>query len=1024
MSTTRRHIAVLLLCCGAVLSGAPASAQYFGQNKVHYQTFDFQVLKTEHFDIYFYPREEEGARLAARMAERWYARLRELLDHELRGRQPLILYASHVDFEQTNVVGGVLGEGTGGVTEGLRRRIVMPLAGPLAETDHVLGHELVHAFQFDMTTVPGAAPGTIGASRLPLWFIEGMAEYLSIGHRDPNTTMWLRDAAARERLPRIKDLDKPEYFPYRWGQAFWAYVSGRFGDGVIPRLLRTGTALPLDKALEEVLGVTEEQLSKDWHAAILSVSAPVLTAVGRELEGRDPLVQGRPFSAELNVGPALSPDGRWLAFISTRSLLSVDIFIADTSNGRVVRKLTSTATDPHFSSIQFIHSAGAWDRSSRRLAVATVADGRPALAIYDALEGSLEREIEIPDVDEILAPAWAPDDSAIAFSGLRGGLMDLYLYDLQQNRLRRLTTDAFADLQPSWSPDGQRLAFSTDRFTADTATLSFGEYQLGVLDVASGRIDRVGNARGKQINPHWAPDGASIYFISDREGVSNVYRVTTGSGEIVQVTTIGTGVSGITGLSPALAVASRAGTVAFTVYQGGTYSIYTVTGSTGGAPRQLAVDAATLPPLQRRTSAVTALLEQPSQGLPSPSVAASDPVEPYKASLQLEGVIQPSVGVGVSRYGSSIGGGVALAFSDLLRNHSLTTAVQVNSTFGQSTSLKDVGAQVAYFNAAKRWNWGVVGGQVPYLSGGFQSGVGRLPNGDVVQTDQLFVFRQTERSITGVTSYPLSRAQRVEFSGGVTNISFDQIVTTTTFSLVTGQILDDSSETTPIGSPLTLGMASAAYVFDTSVFGATSPVQGQRYRFEVSPTMGSLRFTGFLADYRRYFMPARFYTIAVRAMHFGRYGSGSQDQRILPLDIGYPWLVRGYDIGNITSEECPIAETATTITGCALIDRLLGSRMLVGNVELRFPLMRPFGAEQNMYGPLPMEVALFADSGTAWSGSERPSFLGGSRDGVVSAGVALRVNLFGFAVGEFNYSRPFQRPARGWIFGFNLMPGW
>ena len=1019
METVQRRAAILM-CCVALLCSGPASAQYFGQNKVQFQTFDFQVLKTEHFDIYFYPREQEGAALAARMAERWYSRLRSLLGHELRGRQPLILYASHVDFEQTNVIGGVLGEGTGGVTEALQRRIVLPLAGPLAESDHVIGHELVHAFQFDMTTAPDTPPGMTGANRLPLWFIEGMAEYLSLGPRDPNTTMWLRDAAARERLPRIKDLDKPEYFPYRWGQAFWAYVTGRFGDGVVPQLLRLAPSTSLDNALEDVLGVSEEQLSKDWHAAILSVAAPVLTAVGRELEGRDPLVRGRPFSAELNVGPALSPDGRWLAFISTRSLLSVDIFIADTANGRVVRKLTSTATDPHFSSIQFIHSAGAWDRGSRRLAVATIAGGRPALAIYDALDGSLEREIEIRDVDEILSPAWAPDDTAIAFSGQRGGLTDLYVFDLQQNQLRRLTSDAFADLQPAWSPDGRRLAFATDRFTSDIAKLSFGAYQVGVLDVASGRVERLVSAPGKQINPHWSPDGGSIYFISDREGVSNVYRATSSGGDTSQITTIATGVSGITALSPALAVASRAGTVAFTVYQGGTYSIYTVTGAPGTAPRQLAVDAATLPPLQRRTNEVTTLLDNPTQGLPSPAAASSYAVEPYKSTLRLEGVIQPSVGVGVSRFGSSVGGGVALAFSDLLRNHSLMTAVQVNSTFGTSTGWKDVGAQVAYFNAAKRWNWGIVGGQVPYLSGGFQSGVGQLPNGDVVQTDQLFVFRQTERSVSGVTSYPFTRASRIEFSGGMSNISFDQIITTTTFSLINGRILDESSETTPLGSSLNLGTASAAYVFDTSVFGATSPVQGQRYRFEVAPTLGTLRFTGLLADYRRYFMPAPFYTIAVRAMHFGRYGSGALDTRILPLDIGYPWLVRGYDIGNITSDEC----RTTTTSACELIDRLIGNRMLVGNVELRFPLLKPFGAERNMYGPLPVEVAFFLDGGTAWSNDERPAILGGSRRGVGSAGAAFRVNLLGFAVGEFNVSRAFQRPVRGWLFGFNLMPGW
>src|SRR5262245_56522733 len=159
----------------------PASAQYFGRNKVQYRNFDFQVLKTDHFDIYFYPSERTGVDIAARLAERWQVRLERLLQHELRGRQPLVLYGSHVDFEQTNVIGGEIGEGTGGVTEGLRRRIVLPLAGPLAETDHVIGHELVHAFQYDISKPPDSGPGANGVERLPLWFIEGMAEYLSIG---------------------------------------------------------------------------------------------------------------------------------------------------------------------------------------------------------------------------------------------------------------------------------------------------------------------------------------------------------------------------------------------------------------------------------------------------------------------------------------------------------------------------------------------------------------------------------------------------------------------------------------------------------------------------------------------------------------------------------------------------------------------------------------------------------------------------------------------------------------------------
>jgi outer membrane protein assembly factor BamA len=209
-------------------------------------------------------------------------------------------------------------------------------------------------------------------------------------------------------------------------------------------------------------------------------------------------------------------------------------------------------------------------------------------------------------------------------------------------------------------------------------------------------------------------------------------------------------------------------------------------------------------------------------------------------------------------------------------------------------------------------------------------------------------------------------------------------------------------------------------VFDTSVFGATSPVQGQRYRFEASPTFGSLNFTGLLADYRRYFMPVPFYTVAVRAMQFGRYGSGSEDPRIYPLFIGYPWLVRGYDPGSVQSYECGLAVTVS----CPLLDNMYGSRMLIGGAELRFPVLRPFGVSGNMYGPVPVEVALFVDGGTAWFAGEKPTIFGGTKDGVTSAGVAFRVNLFGFAVGEFDFARPFQRPGRSWIFGFNLMSGW
>ena len=206
-SRTPRLLGCLLL---ALCLAPTAEAQQFGKNKVRYREFDFRVLETPHFDIYYYPVEQEAARQAGVLAERWYDELSRRLDHQLARRQPLVLYATSTDFSQTNVVSGRLSEGTGGVTEGRRNRIALPFGLGLAETSHVIGHELVHAFQYDL-----ARRGHPSIVMMPLWFIEGMAEYLTLGPGDAQTAMWMRDVARQDKQPSLKDLSNPKYFPYR-----------------------------------------------------------------------------------------------------------------------------------------------------------------------------------------------------------------------------------------------------------------------------------------------------------------------------------------------------------------------------------------------------------------------------------------------------------------------------------------------------------------------------------------------------------------------------------------------------------------------------------------------------------------------------------------------------------------------------------------------------------------------------------------------------------------------------------------
>ena len=212
-------------------------------------------------------------------------------------------------------------------------------------------------------------------------------------------------AARQDKLPSIDNLDNPKYFPYRWGQALWAYIGGRFGDDVIRDVMAIAAQSGDYKlALKQVLGVDTKELSAAWQASIREAYAPILAATTPPAEIGRLALKPTGLGGEMDVGPSISPDGKWIAFFSERSLLSIDLFLANAATGKVIRKITSTATDPHYSSIQFIYSAGAWDAASRRIAIGTVTGGHPALAIFDAQSGTKEQEVPIADLDDIFTP--------------------------------------------------------------------------------------------------------------------------------------------------------------------------------------------------------------------------------------------------------------------------------------------------------------------------------------------------------------------------------------------------------------------------------------------------------------------------------------------------------------------------------------------------------------------------------------------------------------------------------------------
>ena len=1047
----RRRWSFGALLASVILLGPMAEAlqaqagRYFGRNKVVYRSFDFQILKTEHFDIYYYEAEAEAAEMAGRMAERWYARLSRVLNHEFRQRQPIILYADHSDFEQTNATPTQIDESTGGFTEILKRRVVLPLSGSIAETDHVLGHELVHAFQFDMT---GQGPSAVGldvpgALRLPLWFIEGMAEYLSIGPIDPFTTMWMRDALdLEEGFPTIPDLRDPKYFPYRYGHALWSYIGGNFGDDKIGRILnlagRTGTAIG---ALEAVLEIPIDELSNRWRNDLETYFASMRD------ETEEPTAFGRRVIFEeqteghLNLGPALSPDGDELIYFSERDLFAIEMFLADANTGEIKRRITKNSVDPHFESLQFINSTGEWHPDGRHFVIAGIHRGSTIISVLDTQSGDIVREIKLRQVGEAYTPTWSPDGRQVAFTAMVGGFTDLYTLDMETEQLTRLTADPYADLHPAWSPDGRSLAFSTDRFGTDLDLLVTAPYQLALYDLEGGRIEQLPSFEDQRhnMNPQWSPDGRSLYFVSDHDGVSNLYRLDMDTRERYLVTDVWTGVSGLVALSPSISVARGTGEVAYSVNTGGPFSFEIfvaddpqVLAGNPAPDRLVQIDASVIPPRERVSTNHLELLQNARLGLADPiTFERAD----YDPALSLDFISQPTLAFGASDFGVFFAGGAALYFSDLLGDHTLQTLVQINTALGNITQA--TAALVGYEDLSSRWNWAFVGGQVPFVTRQFSFQQGQTDDGRTVNLFREFRFFEIHRQLTGIVAYPLNRASRLEFSASAQQIDFAAEIEEFGFDAFTGEILIDQSQDLPdcaegdilfqgcSPSSMYLGSASAALVYDTSVWGGTSPVIGQRYRLEAEPTAGTLNFLTITGDVRRYirFAPV---TLAGRALHFGRWLGDSEDARLGRLFLGRPSLIRGYTDGSFDIAECTGVGGQTGFFSCPVFEQLIGNRVAVGNLELRLPLLGGLGVIPAPGVP-PIEIGAFYDIGKAWTGPNDANcdtdcgF--GDRDWVDSAGFLVRLNLFGFAIGELDFVRPFDRPDKDWIWQFSLTPG-
>ena len=401
-----------------------------------------------------------------------------------------------------------------------------------------------------------------------------------------------------------------------------------------------------------------------------------------------------------------------------------------------------------------------------------------------------------------------------------------------------------------------------------------------------------------------------------------------------RVTNVLSGVSGITPLTPALSVAAARAAGRLHGVRGRPYNIY-ATDTTGSRrqrrrrhrPRRggpAAVDRA------GGRGGGSCWRRRPAGLPPRADVSAN---EDYKRELSLDAVGQPTVGVGADRFGAYAAGGMSFLWSDMLGNHQLGHDVPADQPLRGNRRRRRRTS-----TATHRWNWGIVGEQTPYVTGSFAQGFDRGRTGDGVRRAGRSASRQINRASPGSRSIrSAARSASSSAAGSGASASTSEIETRF-FSPVTGQLIDERTEELPRPTRSTSAKASAALVYDTSVFGATSPILGQRYRLEyVAGRRARCIYSGVLADYRQYFMPARPFTFALRGLHYGRYGRDGEDARLSPLYLGYPGLVRGYEMNSFDANECP----ARRHCSCAAFDQLVGSRMLSASAELRVPAARP-----------------------------------------------------------------------------------
>jgi len=1007
MKTTIKFLMPIAL----LLLTMPSFSQYFGQNKVNYEKFDFKIYETPHFQIYNYLDNNRAVQDLGKQSEKWYQRHFSIFRDTVLNN-PLILYNNHADFQQTTVISGLINVGTGGVTEGFRKRVVMPFMGSNRETDHVLGHEMVHVFQYNIIHKNDSL-GFESLRNLPLWMVEGLAEYMSIGPSDNKTAMWMRDAVLHDDVPTIKKMTREpnNYFPYRYGHAFWSFLTGIWGDAMIKPVLHTTAKYGIDRAVDSLFGINKDSLSTLWQNSVRKTYKPFIRDTINP--AGEPLFTGKN-SGDLNLSPVLSPDGKNVTFLTNKNVISIDLMVANTETKEIKKKLTSSVRKSHIDDFNYIESSGSWSPDGKSYVLTTFSKGRNKLLIAN-VEGDnvkIKKEIAPEGVKAFNNPEWSPDGNKILINGLVKGQSDLYVYDLVKKEVEQITDDKYSDLHASWSSNGDKIVFISDRGPdTDLSRQKYGKYRLCTLDLETKKIDVLNIFPDSDIySPNFSAQDTAIYFLSHADGYRNLYEYNMREDKVYKMTDFVTGISGITDLAPAYSVSKKSGKFAYTLYGDDSYHTYL-------ADKQDFLrepvnkyfsdkSAEMLPPDGSRN--LNIVESNLNRNMSSADTSFKD--KPYKPKFQLEYIGSGGVGVGTSQFGTYASGGVSALFNDVLKRHQIFTTLNVQG------EIYDIGGQAAYINKETRLNWGGSYSHFPYRY--FRYGIKMdsldLNSDDEKEPVQNFVeLRQRifEDQFSVFGQYPLSRKLRFEGGLSISRYSF-RLDSINNYYTLSGIYLGQNKKEVSTRDPYYVGRGYAAYVGDDSNNGITGPLSGYKYRFQGEKMFARYDLYATLIDFRKYFFKKP-WSLAFRTLHYARYGK--DDNELYSMYVGDYYFVRGYTYNSFNNRSSGFSSSNLNPSN------LQGSKMGVFNAEIRLPLSGPKRLTLFKSDYIYSTLVGFFDGGFATYDYDNFEFswkpVEGKHTPVFSSGLALRINLFGYLVLEPYIAKPFQRSEKDYSYG-------